>query len=76
MEQGEEFKPKFSSPHIDFKTNPDAPSDNSSNFKCEKCKDTGIVKEKDGSCHTCWECLSSGRLDCHSKNLPESRIKL
>jgi|MGYP002817230330 hypothetical protein len=44
--------------------------------ECPKCKNTGIVKEKDGSVHVCWDCLKSGRLDVHSKNSPDSNIKL
>ena len=45
-------------------------------YKCERCKDTGIVKEKDGSCHTCWECMQAGRLNQHSDKLPDSKVKL
>jgi len=45
-------------------------------FQCPKCNNTGIVKEKDGSVHVCWDCLREGRLDVHSKDLPESKIKL
>lgn len=44
--------------------------------KCPKCNGTGVIKDKDGSIHTCWDCLLAGRLDCHSKNLPEHNIKL
>ena len=45
--------------------------------ECPDCKDKGIVKEKDGSVHTCWKCLQNGRLDVHSKNLPNNReVKL
>ena len=45
--------------------------------ECPNCKDTGIVKEKDGSVHTCWKCLEEGRLDAHSKSLPDNTdIKL
>ena len=61
-------------PNIDFKTNPE--SGDFEGYKCSKCKDTGIVKEKDGSCHTCWDCLREGRLDCHSKDLPDAHIRL
>lgn len=43
---------------------------------CLKCQGTGIVKEKDGSAHVCYDCLMSGRLDVHSKDLPDSKIKL
>ncbi len=68
----EGFKPEMR-PHIDFKTNPET---NAGKFKCEECQDTGIVKEADGSCHTCWACLTEGRLDCHSKNLPDVKIRL
>lgn len=50
--------------------------ENSRSEKCQKCNGTGIVKEKDGSCHTCWDCMTAGRLDQHSENMPESRIKL
>ena len=45
-------------------------------FVCEKCKDTGIVKEKDGSAHVCYDCLNSGRLDVHSKDLPDSKLRI
>ncbi len=43
---------------------------------CEKCKNTGIVKEEDRSVHVCWECLEKGRLDVHSKDLPDSNVKV
>jgi|TARA_Y100000310_G_scaffold112343_1_gene110833 ribosomal protein S27E len=45
-------------------------------IECPKCKNTGIVKEKDGSVHVCWDCLRNGKLDVHSKNPPDSNIKL
>ena len=45
-------------------------------YECSKCKNTGIVKEKDGSVHVCYDCLNSGRLDVHSKDLPDSGLKL
>ncbi|MEX2017123.1 MAG: hypothetical protein WD876_01485 [Candidatus Pacearchaeota archaeon] len=35
---------------------------------CPKCKGTGIVKEKDGSVHTCFDCLMRGDMDQHDKN--------
>jgi Zn-finger protein len=44
-------------------------------YKCEKCKDTGIIKDQSGA-HTCWDCLIAGRLDNHSKKLPDNNIKL
>ena len=43
---------------------------------CKKCNGTGIVKEKDGSVHVCWDCLQAGRLDVHSKNIPDHKIRL
>ncbi|GIU68280.1 MAG: hypothetical protein KatS3mg001_130 [Candidatus Pacearchaeota archaeon] len=46
---------------------------------CPKCNNTGIVKEKSGEVHTCFDCLLSGRLDQHNKDLKsaeELRIKL
>ncbi len=46
------------------------------NGKCPKCDGTGIVKEKDGSCHTCWDCLAKGVMNQHSEKLPDSKIRL
>jgi transcription initiation factor TFIIIB Brf1 subunit/transcription initiation factor TFIIB len=46
---------------------------------CPKCKNTGIVKEPNGEVHTCFDCLFSGRLDQHNKDIKsaeELRIKL
>lgn len=45
-------------------------------WKCQKCQDTGIIKEPNGTCHVCYDCLIEGRLDQHSKNVPDSKIKL
>jgi Ribonuclease G/E len=39
---------------------------------CEKCKGTGIIKEKDGTVHICFDCLNSGRLDQHNKNIKDA----
>ena len=50
--------------------------ENSINYNCPECKNTGIVKEKNGGVHTCWKCLEEGRLDAHSKKLPDSNIRL
>lgn len=44
--------------------------------KCPKCKGLGIIKEKDGSVHVCYECLEKGRLDVHSKNLKDSGLRI
>lgn len=44
--------------------------------KCPKCNNTGIVKEKDGSVHVCYDCLSKGKLNQHSKDLKETKIKI
>lgn len=43
---------------------------------CSKCHGTGKVKDKDGSIHTCWDCLQNGRLDIHSNNVPDSKVKV
>jgi len=43
---------------------------------CEKCLDTGRVKEKNGTVHTCFDCLQSGRLDLHDKEIKDWGIKL
>jgi len=44
--------------------------------ECLKCHGTGVVKEKDGSVHTCWDCLQNGRFDVHSNTVPDSKIKV
>ena len=44
--------------------------------ECLKCHNTGVVKEKDGSVHTCWDCLQKGQLDVHSDIVPESKVKI
>jgi len=46
------------------------------NEKCPKCHDTGMIKGKDGSCSTCFDCLLAGRLNQHSDKLPDAKIKL
>ncbi len=46
---------------------------------CPKCKGTGRVMEKDGSIHTCFDCLLKGQMDQHDKKVKsaeELRIKL
>jgi len=43
---------------------------------CPKCHGTGIVKEPDGSVHTCWDCLEAGEMDQHSKEIKDSKIKV
>jgi DnaJ-class molecular chaperone len=43
---------------------------------CPKCKGTGVVREKDGSVHTCWDCLQNGQLDVHSDSVPDSKVKV
>lgn len=44
--------------------------------ECEKCHGAGFIREKDGSVHTCWDCLASGRLDNHSKIVKDSGINV
>ena len=34
---------------------------------CEKCNNTGMIKEKNGTVHTCFDCLESGRMEQHGK---------
>lgn len=43
---------------------------------CSKCKDIGRIVDKDGTVHTCFDCLLAGRLDMHSKNVKDSGIKI
>lgn len=45
-------------------------------MECSKCQGTGIVKEKDGSVHTCWDCLQKGQLNVHSERVPDSKVKI
>jgi len=38
------------------------------NCECPKCHGTGIVKEKDGTIHTCFDCLqNSDQFEQHGK---------
>jgi len=43
---------------------------------CPKCKGTGRVKEKDGSVHTCFDCLLNNRLDQHTSTPKDSGVKI
>lgn len=45
-------------------------------YRCEKCKDTGKVKEANGEVHTCWDCLREGRLGQHSDKLPSHNVRI
>ncbi len=44
--------------------------------KCPKCNGTGIIKEPNGSVHVCFDCLNSGRLDVHDKNIKSSGLDI
>ncbi|MFH1210001.1 MAG: hypothetical protein V1663_04400 [archaeon] len=44
--------------------------------ECLKCQGTGIVKESDGSVHTCWDCLREGKMDVHSSKVSDSKIQI
>jgi len=49
------------------------------NPECEKCKGEGRYRDKDGSIHTCFDCLLGGHMDQHEKKLKSAedlRIKL
>lgn len=43
---------------------------------CSKCHGTGVVKEENGTIHTCWDCLQKGEFDVHSKKVPDSKVKV
>jgi hypothetical protein len=46
---------------------------------CPKCRGKRTIMEKDGTVHTCFDCLISGRIDQHDKKIKsaeELRIKL
>jgi hypothetical protein len=34
---------------------------------CSKCKGRGMIKDKDGTVHTCFDCLNSNRFEQHGK---------
>lgn len=42
-------------------------------YACEKCKDTGVIKDKDGTVHICFDCLTSGRLDQHNSKIKDAQ---
>jgi len=42
---------------------------------CEDCKGTGRVKDRDGTYHVCFKCLSEGKLNQHTRP-KDSRIKI
>jgi hypothetical protein len=46
------------------------------NKNCPDCKGAGIVKDKNGTIHTCWKCLQEGQMEQHSKEVKDSGIKL
>jgi hypothetical protein len=46
-----------------------------SNKNCIKCKGTGLVKEKDGTVHTCYDCLNNDEFNQHG-NPKDSNIKI
>ena len=48
----------------------------SENKECEKCHGTGIVKEANGTVHTCWKCLQEGKLGEHTKDIKDYGIKI
>jgi hypothetical protein len=43
---------------------------------CNKCNNTGKVRDKDGSIHVCFDCLQNGNLDQHDKVIKDSNIRL
>jgi DnaJ-class molecular chaperone len=45
-------------------------------INCPKCKGTGFVKEKDGSVHTCFDCLLNGSMDQHDEHVKDSGIRV
>ena len=45
------------------------------NKNCLKCKGIGVIKEKNGTVHVCFDCLQNGDLDQHSKEVKDSGIR-
>ena len=46
------------------------------NKSCEKCRGTGMVKEADGTVHTCWKCLEDGSMEQHSKDVKDPGLRI
>ncbi len=48
---------------------PEVENNNIKENICKKCNGTGIVKEKNGSIHTCYDCLlkNTEKFDQHGK---------
>jgi len=44
--------------------------------ECPKCHGTGMVREENGTMHTCWDCLQNGKLNVHSEKVPDSKVKI
>jgi hypothetical protein len=44
--------------------------------KCEKCKGAKRIMKSDGTIQPCWDCLNSGDMDQHSKNVKDSGVKV
>ena len=43
--------------------------------ECPKCNGTKRVMQKDGTIRPCWDCLNSGAMDQHSKNVKDSGVR-
>lgn len=43
---------------------------------CEKCKGFKRIKKADGTIQPCWDCLMSGEMDQHSKEVKDSGLKV
>lgn len=41
--------------------------------ECTKCKGSGIVKEKNGTVHICYDCLIAGKLDKHTEKIKDAK---
>ena len=42
---------------------------------CPKCKGTGMVRDKDGTIHICFDCLNAGVFEQHG-NPKDSHIRV
>ena len=47
-----------------------------SNPNCPKCHGRGMIKEANGSVHTCFDCLTSGDMDQHDANLKDANVRI
>lgn len=46
------------------------------NGVCPKCKGSLRIQKADGTVQPCWDCLQNGKMDQHTKKLPEHGYRI